>query len=125
MFNMYSNNSLPNIWRTIVPLPKYKSRVDVYIECLQKAHSLRYKPPWIYHVVVGLILKKYFHTEDPDRVGDILNIFLLTSISLLSGSKTVLVVRMWDTELDSSTIMMYDNTVSLLQRQDRYPIVGW
>ena len=65
-------------------------------------------------MVAGLILNLTFHTEDPDGVGETVNIFLLPDISLSVSSEAVLVARKWDTALNIITLTTYANTASLL-----------
>ena len=46
---------------------------------------LRFRPPRIPHVVAVIVMALDFHTEDPVRVGDALNIFLSPDLSHLAG----------------------------------------
>ena len=85
------------------------------VACLYKAQELRYKALWISHTVAGLLLSLTFCTEDPDGVGDTVNIFLLPNPSISASSEAVLVARWWDTYLDCSMLTTFADTASLLQ----------
>ena len=76
---------LPKIWCTILPLPKEKSWEAVEVVCLHKEHDLRYKADHISHLVAGLILNITFQIEDPDGVGDTVNISLFTYLCTSAG----------------------------------------
>ena len=65
-------------------------------------------------MVAGLILNLTIHTENPDGVGETVNIFLLPDLSLSVSSEAVLVARKWDTSLNIITLTTYANTASLL-----------
>ena len=82
MCNVNWVTQLPNIWCNNAPLPKEKYRAAVEIVCVHKAHELHYNAPHISDVVVGLILNLDFHTEDTDRVGDTVQIFIFPNLSL-------------------------------------------
>ena len=58
------------------PLPEEKIRAAVEIICLRKSRELRYRALCISRAIAGMILNLEFLTEDPDGVGDKLNIFL-------------------------------------------------
>ena len=93
--------------------------------CLHKARELRYKFPYISHVVADLILNLKFFTEDPYLVGDTVNIFLFPNPPASIGLEAALLARRWNTALDSSKLTMYSDTASLLQHKNVAPIVGW
>ena len=85
-----------------------------------------YKAPCIYCEVVVLILNLAFRTEYSDGVGETLNIFLFSnlSLSLSASSEVALVERRWEMVLDSSMLNTYTNTASLLHHQKVVTIVG-
>ena len=89
-----------------------------------RAQALRLKPPNITHVVSVLLLGLDFHTEDPDRVSDAVNIFMFLDLSPETGTESALVAWRWDTALDSNTLTSYDNTVALMTKQRILRIVG-
>ena len=82
------------------PFAKGKSRAEIEIVCMHKSRDLRYKPQHMFHSMTGLVLNLDFHTEDTYGVGDTVRILLLPDISLSEISKTDLVARPWDMELD-------------------------
>ena len=90
-----------------------------------RAQALRLKPPNITHVVSVLLLGLDFHTEDPGRVSDAVNIFMFLDLSLLAGTEAALVARHWDTESKSNTLMSYTNTALLMTKQRISPILVW
>ena len=61
-----------------------KDRAHVAMEAAYKrtAESLRLRPPRIPHAVAVMVMALAFHTEDPYRVGEDLNIFLFNNLSL-------------------------------------------
>ena len=66
-----------------------------------------------------------FHTEDPDKVEDALNIFLFPDLSLSSGSESALLTRNWDVILGGRTLNSFVNTSLLMGKQKVAPIVCW
>ena len=96
------------------PSSKIKVILALDIACQNKARELRYKAPRTSHIVDGLLMSLDFYTEDTDRVGDTVKIFLLPDLSLTEISEATLVARRWDTALDSSILMTFTNTVALL-----------
>ena len=61
-----------------------------------------------------ILLNLTSHTEDPDGVKDIVNIFMFQTLFLSAVLRAALVVRQWDTALDSRTLVTYSVTASLL-----------
>ena len=76
-------------------------------------------------MVAGSILNIAFYTEDLNGVGYTVNIFLFPGLSLYAGSEAVLVVQLWYTALDCSTLTTYAETTALLDCQKIAPMVGW
>ena len=72
-----------------------------------------------------MLFRLLFHTENPDGVGDTVNIFLFPGLSLSDGSEAALLVRRWETDLDRGALPTYDNTALLLQHQKVDTIIGW
>ena len=79
-------DNLTNIWKTITPLTKEKMRAEIEIACMHKARKLRYKARYIFHAVMGLILKLLFHTEYTDGVREKVKIFLFPNLYLSESS---------------------------------------
>ena len=67
--------------------------------------------------MAGLQLILNFYTEDPEGVGDAVNIFLFTDLSLSAISEATLVSRRWGTAPDSSPLVNFKDIASLLQRK--------
>ena len=61
--------------------------------------SLRFCPPCIPHTVAVMLVVIALHTEDPEGVGDALNIILFPDLSPSAGSEAALLTRKWDTIL--------------------------
>ena len=49
--------------------------------CRRTANGLRFHLPRIPHAVAVMVMALAFHTKDPDRVVDALNIFLFPDLS--------------------------------------------
>ena len=116
---------LPKIWSYIAPLKKEKSHTALEISCHTNAGSLQLNPPNITHMVSVLLLGLAFHTEDPDRVSDAMNIFMLPDLSLAAGKEAALLAWQWDTAVESNTLTPYSNTAALMAKQRITPIFGW
>ena len=63
--------------------------------CWRTAERLRFLPPRIPHAVAVMVVVPAFHTEDPDRVGDTLNISLFPDFSPSAGSEASLITQQW------------------------------
>ena len=84
--------------------------------CWSTAESLRSCHPHIPHVVAVMVTGLAFHTKDPDRVEDTLNIFLCPDLSPLAGSEAALLTRKWGAILGGGTLTSFTDT-SLLMRE--------
>ena len=76
------------------------------------------------HAIVVIVMALSFHTEDPNRVGDIINIFLFTDLYPLAGSEAALLTRKWDTILGGVTLTSFADTSLLMGKQKVTPIEG-
>ena len=85
---------------------------------------MRYKHLHISHLMVGIILNASFFKEDPCRVGDTVNILLLSYLYITAGYNVVLAERQWDIALYIIMITTYADTNSLLQIQRIAPTAG-
>ena len=65
-----------------------------------------------------------FHTEDPDRAGDALNIFLFPELSPLVGLEAALLTRKWDTILGGGTLTSFSDTSMMMGKKKVAPITG-
>ena len=70
--------------------------------CRNTANDLCFPPLHIPHAVVVLLMALKFHTEDPDGVGDVINIFIFPDISLSVGLEAALMKRKCDAILEGS-----------------------
>ena len=89
------------------------------------ADSLRFRPPRIPHAVAFMVIALAFHTEDPDGVGDALNIFLFPDLSPLEGSEGGFVTRKWDAILGGRTLNSFADTNLVMGNHKVAPIAGW
>ena len=72
-----------------------------------------------------MVLALAFHTEDPDGVGDALNIFLFPDLSPSEGLEAALLTRKWDAILGGGTLTSFIDTSLLRGKQKIAPILGW
>ena len=77
------------------------------------------------HTVMIMVIALTFHTEDPDRVGDALNIFLFLDLSPSAGSEAELLTRKLDAILGGSTLTCFLETSLLMENQKVVPVTGW
>ena len=56
------------------------------VACRQTFNILLFLPLHIPHAVTAKVMVVAVHTKDPDRVGDMPNIFLFPDLSPLAGS---------------------------------------
>ena len=94
-FNSIMAAQLPDIWSTVPPVKKDRAIAAMVAAVWHNTKILRFYPPYISHVVAAMVMALAFHTKDPDRVGDILNIFLFPKLSPSAGSEAALITRMW------------------------------
>ena len=83
------------------------------------------KPPLVTHTVEVLLLGLEFHTEYPNGVSDVFNIFMSPYFSLEAGSKAAMIAWRWDTALESITLMSYSKTAALLNNYHILSIIRW
>ena len=72
-----------------------------------------------------MVMVLTFHTEDPDGVGDALNILLFPDLSPLAGSEATLLTQKWDAILGGGTLNSFADTSLLMGKQKVATIVGW
>ena len=70
-------------------------------------------------------MKLAFHTEDPDGVGDALNIYLFPNLSPLAGSAVALLTRKWGAVLGGGTLTSFADTSLIMGKQKVSPIADW
>ena len=124
LYRVQAMQDPPKIWVDLAPLKKGKTCTALDITCLTQVQALRLKPPKITHSVAVLLLSLAFHTEDPNGVSDATYIFMFPDLSLLVGTEAALVVRQWDTVLDSNLLTSYADTAALMKKQRILKIVG-
>ena len=100
-------------------------RTTLDIACLTWAWALRLKSPKSTHTFTVLLLGLAFYAEDPDRVRNAVKIFIFLDLSLAEGIEAALVVRRWDTALDSNTLTSYTDNATLMTKQRISPIMRW
>ena len=94
--NVSTASQLPDIWRTVVPLNKDRERAAMETACRRTADSLRFRLRHTPHAVTVMVMALTFHTEEPDGVGDALNIFLFPNLSSSPGLEAALLTWKWD-----------------------------
>ena len=77
------------------------------------------------HAVVVMVMALAFHTEDPDRMGGALNVFLFPDLSPSAGSETDQLTRKWDAILGGNTLTSFADTIILMGKHKVAPIAGW
>ena len=92
--------------------------------CRRTAESLRFRPPYTPHAVAVMVMEIAFHTKDPDRLGDTLNIFLFPDLSPSSGSEAALLTHKWDAILGVGTLNSFTDMSLLMGKQKVAPIAG-
>ena len=78
--------------------------------CQRTADGLRFPLPRIPHAVVVMVVALDFHTEDPDGVGDALNIFLFPYLSPSEGLEADLLMWKWDAILGGDLLHPHRQT---------------
>ena len=99
------------------PLKKDRARSAIEVAYRRTADSLQFRPPRIPHAITFMVTAITFHTEDPDGVGDALNIFLSPHLFLLAGLKAALLTRKWDTILGVGNLSSFADTSLLMGKQ--------
>ena len=77
------------------------------------------------HAIVVIVMALSFHTEDPNRVGDIINIFLFTDLYPLAGSEAAQLTRKWGAILGGGTLTSLTDMSIMIGKQKVNPIAGW
>ena len=122
--NAQGPEELPEIWHTLDPLTKEKSRPAFEIACGESSRALRCKAPRVTHTVAVLLLGLHFFTEYPDCVNNTVNIFQFPDLSLSAGSEVSMVTRRLDTALDCNTMTSSADAAALIKQQRIPPIFG-
>ena len=93
--------------------------------CRRASEILQFRPLCTPHPVAVMVVALAFHTKDPDRVGDTLNIFLFPDLSPSAGSEAALLTRKWDVILGGGTLTSFVDTILLMGEQKVAPIAEW
>ena len=72
-----------------------------------------------------MVIALTFHTKDPDRVGDALNIFLFPDLSPFAGSEAEIVTRKLDAILGGGTLTLFVEKSLLMEKQKVVTVAGW
>ena len=106
-------------------LKKDQARSAMEAACRRTGEKLLFLPPCIPHSVAVMVMALTSHTEDPDRVGEDLNIFLFPDLSPLEGSDVALLTRKWGAILGGGTLTSFADKSMLMGNQKVSPIIGW
>ena len=96
MCNVIMMVQLPDIWNTTTPLNNNRFRATMEAACRRTYDRLRFLPHCIPYAIAVMVMAPVFHTEDPNGVGDALNIFLFPYLYLSAGSEASLLTWKWD-----------------------------
>ena len=72
-----------------------------------------------------MVLDLALYTEDPDGVGDALNIFLFIDHPPSVGSEASLLNHLWDAVLGDNTFTYFSDTGTILGRKKVAPVAIW
>ena len=89
------------------------------------AEHICFRASHISHAATVLILGLSFYSEDPDGVGDAINVFLFPDLSLLASSEAVQLARRWDAILGSGALTPFSETSLLLVKHKVDPVRIW
>ena len=95
------------------------------VACRRKAEHLRFRVPHISHTVVVLVLGLAFYSEDPDGVGDAVNVFLFLDLSPSAGSEAALLARRWDAIVGGGALTSFADTSLLLAKHRVEQVTTW
>ena len=90
--------------------------------CCITAKGLRFRTPRISRSIAVIVLALAFHSEDPNRVGDAVNVFLFPDLSLLACSEAALLARRWDAVFGGGTLTSFVDTSLLLGHHKVAPV---
>ena len=68
------------------------------------------------------VLYLTFHSEEPDRVGDAVNLFLFVDLSPMTGSEVAPLTRRWDAVFGGGILTSFYDTSLLLGHQKVSPV---
>ena len=93
--------------------------------CLHTADILHFRLPYTPHTVAFMEMELTLHTEDPEGVGDTLNIFSFPYLSPLAGLDLALLTRKWDAILGGGNSTYFTDTSLLIGKKKAAPTTGW
>ena len=94
-------------------------------ECHHTAEHLHFRAPLISHAIAVLVLGLAFYYEEPDGVGDAINIFIFPDLSPSVGSEAALLTRRWYAILGGGALISFVDTSLLLAKQRVEPVTSW
>ena len=94
-------------------------------ECRRTAEHLQFLAPRISHSVAVLVLGLDFYSEEPDGVGEGINVFIFPDLSPSVGSEATLLAKRWDSILGGGALASFADTSLLLGKQRVEPVTSW
>ena len=85
-------------------------------ECCRTVENLRLRSPHISHAIVVLVLGLAFYSEDPNGVGESINVFLFLGLFPSTGSKATLMARITHAILGGGALTCFTGTRLLLAK---------
>ena len=94
-------------------------------ECCRTVENLRLRSPHISHAIVVLVLGLAFYSEDPNGVGESINVFLFPYMSPLAGSEAALLVLSFDAILGGGALISFSESILLMVKNQFDPVKNW
>ena len=119
--NITTTETFPEIWHTFALLTKEKSRLSLRISCIMNPCVHQYKAPRVTHAISVLLLGLHFHTDIPECVYYMVNIFQFPELSLSVDSEAPMFTQRCYTALDANTMTSYADADALMIQQHASP----
>ena len=104
------------IYNTVSPLNKERPQAAMEASHSVTEEILHFHTPRISHSIAFMVLALVFHSEDPDGVGDAVNVFLFPDLYSAAGSEAALLTKWWDTVFGGGTLTSFSDSSLLLGR---------
>ena len=117
MCNMTEPADLSPIWDVIAPLSRDRDQSAMEAACRRASEHLRFRSPRISHSAAVLVLGLAFYYEDPDSVGNAINVFLFPDLPPLASSEAELLTRRWGAILGGGALTSFADRSLLLAKQ--------